>query len=186
MKILQDFLPLGLFFAAYKLGDIYWATGIAMAATAILVAWHLFRGQKVEPLLWFNFVIIIGFGGLTLWLHDNRFILWKPTVLYGLFAVLLLGGQAFGKNFIKTLLEKQLQLPDLVWTRLLYAWAGCFAVLAALNLYVAYNFSESTWATFKVFGLTALLLIFSVGQVFMIAKYLPDDNKLPEPTSKDD
>ena len=158
MKLLFDLFPLLLFFAAYKFADIYVATGVAMAASVLQIAWLLVRRRKTEPMHWINLAIIVVFGGATLFLHDEVFIKWKPTVLYWLFAVVLAGGQwLLKRNFLRSMLGKQIQLPDPIWNRLNLAWTAFFAAVGALNLYVAYSWPTETWVSFKVFGIFGLL-----------------------------
>jgi hypothetical protein len=92
MKFFFDLFPIILFFIAYKVFDIEVATAVAIAATFAQIGWLWFRGRKIDTMLWVSLVIITVFGGLTLYLHDENFIKWKPTVLYWAFATALLGG----------------------------------------------------------------------------------------------
>src|SRR3569833_2247914 len=113
MKLLVDFFPIILFFAAFKLWDVYVATGVAIAAALVQISWLAARKQKIDPLLWVSTGIIVVLGGLTIWLHNETFIKWKPTVLYWLMGAALLAGQVlFRKNLLKTLMGSQLELPD--------------------------------------------------------------------------
>ncbi|MFN3883519.1 MAG: septation protein A [Rhodocyclaceae bacterium] len=180
MKFLFDLFPVILFFAAYKVAGIYVATGVAIAATFAQIAWVHFRHGKVDKMLWVSLVLIVVFGGMTLALHDPTFIKWKPTILYWLFALALLGSTwLFDKNLIRAMMEKQLTLPEAVWSRLNLAWAGFFAGMGALNLYVAYNFSEDAWVNFKLFGGMGLMLAFVVAQGYVLAKYIEQTEKEP-------
>lgn len=176
MKLLFDLFPIILFFIAYKVVDIYVATAVAIAASILQIGWLLLRGRRVESMQWVSLAIIVLFGGLTLLLQDETFIKWKPTVLYGLFAAVLAGARlAFGKNLIRSAMQAQIALPDLVWTRLTWLWSGFFAVLAVLNLYVAYQFSTDTWVNFKLFGTTGLTLAFVLGQAFYIGRHAQEE-----------
>jgi intracellular septation protein len=167
-----DFLPLLAFYAAFWLAGIYAATAAGMAASAATIGWALARRQPVRPMAWISFALILVFGGATLLLHDETFIKWKPTVLYWLFALTLgLAPRIAGRNLIRRLLERELQLPDAVWARVSDSWAAFFAVLGGLNLYIAYHFSTPTWATFKVFGTLGLMLVFVVGQGLLLSRY---------------
>jgi len=173
MKLLFDLFPLVLFFAAYKFADIYVATGVAMAASVLQIVWLLVRRRKIEPMHWINLTIIVVFGGATLFLHDEVFIKWKPTVLYWLFAAVLGGGQwLFKRNFLRSMLGAQIQLPDPVWSRLNLAWVTFFAAVGGLNLYVAYNWPTETWVSFKVFGIFGLLLVFVVLQSLYLGRHM--------------
>ena len=125
MKLLFDFFPIILFFVAFKIGGIYVATGVAIAATFAQIGWVWFKGRRVEPMLWVSLVIVVLFGGATLLLHNDPFIKWKPTVLYWVFAAALVGGQVlFRKNLIQSLLGSQMQLPGAAWTRLNWSAAS--------------------------------------------------------------
>jgi intracellular septation protein len=125
-------------------------------------------------MLWASFAIIVVFGGLTLYLRDKTFILWKPTVLYWLFGAVLAGAALARRNLIRGLLSEQMSLPDRVWAKLNWSWVGFFAAMGTLNLYVAFNFSEKVWATFKLFGGMGLMLLFVVVQSAFLAKYVED------------
>ena len=175
MKLLFDFFPIILFFVAFKAGGIYVATGVAIAATVLQIAWVWLRGRRVEPMLWVSLVIVVLFGGATLLLHDETFIKWKPTVLYWVFALTLAGGQlVLRRNLIRSLLGSQLELPDAAWTRLNWSWAAYFALMGVANLWVAFTFSTATWVNFKLFGSLGLTLVFAVLQSLLIARYLPE------------
>ncbi len=175
MKFLFDLFPVILFFAAYKLADIYVATGVAIAATFAQVGWLKLRGRKVDTMLWASLAIIVVFGGATLLLHDETFIKWKPTILYWLFAAVLAGGELFARrNLIRSLLGGQLQLPDHAWRTLNRSWAGFFAFMGAANLFVAYSFSTDAWVNFKLFGGIGLMVLFVLAQSMFLAKYVEE------------
>src|SRR5262249_26323612 len=146
MKFLFDLFPVLCFFAVYWLSDIYTATAAAIVATLAQVAWLKLRRRRVEPMLWLSLALIVVFGGLTLVLQDKRFIMWKPTVLYWCFAlVLAVSATVFRRNLIRAMLAKELRVPEAVWSQLNWSWVGFFAVMGVLNLYVAYSFEEATW-----------------------------------------
>jgi intracellular septation protein len=173
MKFLFDFFPVVLFFVAFKLADIYVATGVAIAATFVQVAWLKLRGKRVDAMLWASLAIIAVFGGATLLLQDETFIKWKPTVLYWLLGLVLAGSALlFRRNLLRTMLSQQVQLPDPVWSRLNWSWIGFFAFMGALNLYVAYNYSTDLWVNFKLFGGMGLMLVFVLVQAALLAKYV--------------
>ena len=173
MKFLFDLFPVILFFVAFKAYDIFVATSVAIGATIVQISWVWLRHRQVDNMLSINLVIIILFGGATLAFQDETFIKWKPTVLYWLFAVVLWGfSQLIGKNLIRVMLEKQLNLPSLVWKKLNLSWIVFFIFMGCINLYVAYNFSLDTWVNFKLFGSTGLMLVFLVAQIAMLSKYL--------------
>ncbi|NTU59882.1 MAG: septation protein A [Deltaproteobacteria bacterium] len=172
MKLLFDLFPIALFFGAYKLKGIFVATGVAIAASVALILWSFLRKRRVETMQWVSLAVIAVFGGATLVLHDETYIKWKPTVLYWLFAAVLLGSATFfKKNLIAAMMSSQLTLPEPVWQKLNLSWAGFFAVLGGLNLYVAMHYPTNTWVNFKLFGTTGLMLVFALLQGLAVARY---------------
>ena len=177
MKFLFDLFPVLLFFAVFKLYGIYEATAVAIAATFVQIGWVWFRHRKVEPMLWVSLGVIVVFGGATLYLQNETFIKWKPTVLYWLFSAALgVAALVFKKNLIRAMMEKQMSLPEPIWTKLLLSWIGFFVVMGVLNLYVAFNYSTDDWVNFKLFGGTGLMLVFVFGQVLLLAKHMDEKN----------
>jgi len=207
MKVLFDLFPVILFFLAYtgakrapegaaallssafsSLGasaavssdqaPILLATAVAIAATFGQVGWLLLRGRKVDGMLWISLAIIVVMGGATLLLRDPTFIKWKPTVLYWSFALVLLGADTIlKKNVIRTMMQEQLRLPDTVWIWLNLSWVGFFALMGAANLYVAYNYPESTWVNFKLFGGIGLMVAFVVLQGLMLTRFVDNQSR---------
>ena len=175
MKFLFDLFPVILFFAAFKVADIYVATGVAIAATFVQVGWLKLRGKRVEPMLWASLAIIAVFGGATLVLQDETFIKWKPTVLYWLFGMVLAGALVLRRNLIRMMLSEQVQLPDAVWSRLNWSWIGFFACMGVANIVVAYNFTTDQWVNFKLFGATGLMLLFVIGQAMYLARHVEEE-----------
>jgi len=175
MKILFDIFPVVLFFIAFKLYDIYVATAVAVGATFVQIGWSWLRHRKVDTMMWVSLAVIVVFGGATLLLHNETFIKWKPTVLYWLFAVTLTVSQiAFRKNLIRSMMEKQVSLPEPVWMRLLVSWIVFFSAMGVVNLAVAFNFSTDTWVNFKLFGGIGLMLVFVVLQSLMLARHIEE------------
>lgn len=181
MKLLADFFPLILFFVAFRVFDIYVATGVAIVASVAQVSWFYAKNRRIEPAHGITLVVILLFGGLTLALRDETFIKWKPTIVNWVFAVVVLGSHFFGKKpAIQRLLGAQMPLPDPVWRRLNLSWGVFFLVLGALNVYVAFYYGAdldpetqtSHWVTFKVVGMTVLTLVFSVAQIPFLAPHL--------------
>ena len=197
-KFLFDLFPVIIFFIAYKLGDanpeathqilqnlglpqpgvandkpgIFLATFVAIIASVAQILWVKLRGHKVETMLWVSLGIIVVFGGATLWLQDESFIKWKPTVLYWVFAATIFGAAVFGRNLIRGLMNSQLELPDAAWSRLNLSWGGFFAMMGLVNLWVAFNYSTDTWVNFKLFGSMGLMLVFVIAQGMMLSKYM--------------
>ncbi len=202
-KLLFDLFPIIVFFIAYKIGDanaeatrtfmaslglpllgsagekpgIYLATLIAIVASVGQIAWVKLRGRKADTMMWVSLGIIALFGGATLWLHDESFIKWKPTVLYWIFAGIIFGSALLGRNVIKSLMKEQMELPDAAWGRLNASWGGFFAFMGVANLFVAFNFSTDTWVNFKLFGSLGLMLVFVIGQSMMLTRYLDKEEK---------
>ena len=174
MKFLFDLFPVILFFIAFKVGDIFIATGVTIAATFAQIGWLLLRKKKIDVMFWVSLGIVVVAGGLTLLLHDETFIKWKPTVLYWAFAIGLGGSSLlFGKNLIRSVLEGQVKLPDPVWENLNLAWIGFFIFMGCANLAVAFafNLSTDTWVNFKLFGGMGLMLLFALAQGLVLSKY---------------
>ncbi|MEQ1518218.1 MAG: septation protein A [Usitatibacteraceae bacterium] len=175
MKLILDFLPVILFFGAYKFADIYVATGVAIAATIAQIGWTLWRREKVKPVQWIALIFILVFGGATILLHDEYYIKLKWTLFYGLMGLTILGAVAMRKNPIKSVLGQEIELPDHVWRKLSMAWGFFFLLLACLNQYFASTLSLDAWVKVKVFGGSALSFVFVIAQAFWMAKYLPDE-----------
>ena len=125
-------------------------------------------------MMWVTLGIIVVFGGATLFLHDETFIKWKPTVLYWLFALILAGAALTGRNLIRKLMGAQMELPGAVWNRLNWSWTAFFAVMGCVNLYVAGNYSTETWVNFKLFGSMGLMLVFVIGQALYLARHVQE------------
>ena len=181
MKIALDLFPILIFFAAYKYASIYEATAVLMAATVVQSLLMYRIDGKLATLQKVTLVLILVFGTLTLVLHDDRFIKFKPTLLYSGMALGLLVSQfVFKKNFLKTMLGSQVNLPDANWQTLSMAWIAYCVFMASLNAYVAHNFSTEDWVNFKIWGYV-FPLIFIVGTGIYIAKNVP-----PSETTADD
>lgn len=207
MKFLFDLFPVVLFFAVFKWGEsnvaaaqsvgsqylsgmvsggvvtaaqapILLATCVVIVATILQILYILARGKKVDTMLWVSLLLVGGFGGATIYFHNELFIKWKPTVLYWTFAVVLLFSQlVLKKNLIKTMMGHQMQMPPDIWSKLGLAWVGFFALMGCLNLYVAFNFATATWVNFKLFGGMGLMFIFVIGQTLLLSKYMQEPKK---------
>lgn len=175
MKILIDFFPILLFFGSFKLYDIYVGTGVLMAATVVQMGLIYSMDHKLTVMHKITLVLVLLFGTLTLVLHDDRFIKWKPTVLYAAMAIALAAAVwIWKKNFLKLMLGSQMELPEPVWQRLNVVWIFYCAFMSLINAYVAAYYSTEAWVNFKVWGY-AFPLVFIVGQGFYIARYLKTD-----------
>nr|WP_316638435.1 septation protein A [uncultured Roseateles sp.] len=215
MKILLDFLPLILFFATFKFAEgsadaaaafatqhfgflvqggsvgaseapVLLATLVVIAATLAQVIVLKAMRRKVDTMLWISLVLVVVLGGATVWFHNETFIKWKPSGLYWAMALSFwISARFFGKNLIQAMMGKELPLPDAIWQRLNWAWIGFFAFMGVLNLLVAYNFSTSTWASFKAFGTTGLILLFTIAQGLYLSPHLKEESPPEEAAAKD-
>ncbi len=175
MKILLDFFPIALFFAAFKYQDIYLATAVLMAATVVQSAILYAMERRLQTMQKATLALILVFGSLTLSLHDDRFIKWKPTVLYAAMALALwLSQWRWDKNFLKSMLGTQIALPDAVWHRLTYAWVAYFVFMAASNAFVALLYSTDTWVNFKLWGYV-FPVAFLLAQGVYIARHMQSE-----------
>jgi intracellular septation protein len=206
MKILFDFLPIGLFFGMFKYaeGNRDWAAGTAtdwlgfmvaggvvgpaeapvllatvvvIVATMVQIVWLKIAGKKIDTMLWVSLGLVTLLGGATIYFHSESFIKWKPTVLYWVMGSgLLIGQLLFKKNGVKTLMGAQMNLPDAIWLRVNLSWVGFFALMGVLNLWVAFNFSTSAWVNFKLFGGIGLMFAFVAVQAVYLNKYIKPDS----------
>jgi intracellular septation protein len=204
MKLLFDLFPVILFFAAFKVAEgrkadaaqwldtlfagvglggavaqdqapILIATVVVILATCAQIVWVRLRHGKVDKMLWVSLVLVVVLGGLTLALRDDTFIKWKPTLLYWIFAVVLVvSATLFRKNLIRGMLEAQVALPEPVWARLNLVWAGFFAFMGAANLVIARNYPTEIWVNFKLFGGMGLMLVFMIAQAFWLTRHMPE------------
>jgi intracellular septation protein len=172
MKTLIDFLPFLLFFGAFKLYDIYVGTAVLMAATAVQMLLVYRMDGRLQVMQKITLALVLVFGSLTLLLHDERFIKWKPTVLYLAMALALaIALWGMRKNVLKLMLGAQLELPDSVWQRLNIAWICYTLFMAAINAYVVLHYSTEDWVSFKVWGYV-FPLTFLIAQGLYIAPHL--------------
>lgn len=176
MKFLTDFFPILLFYLVYQLYDIYAATATAIVASFIQVLVGWLRNHKIEKMHLVTFGIILVFGGLTLFLKNEMFIKWKPTVLYWLFGLAFIISHFIGeKNLVERMLSQAITVPLLIWQRVNFSWALFFLLLGGLNLFVVYHFNTDTWVNFKLFGTTGLMFLFIFAQVLYLSQHQPDD-----------
>ncbi len=176
MKFLLDYSPALLFFGAYFLFDIYVATAVLIAAAVALVLIYRLRQRKWHKTHLIVAILASVLGGLTLAIHDPAFIMFKPSAVYGVFALALLGSHFIGERVLLARLpQKLIELPDPVWRKVNLAWALFFFGCAVLNYYVAENYDEATWVKFKTFGFTALMFVFLIAHAPFLHRYLPQE-----------
>jgi len=183
MKFLIDFFPVVAFFIAYYIPDdltqrMYIATSVAIIAVIIQVSVYWLIYRRFEKMHLITLVLILVLGGLTLFLQDKRFFMWKPTAVNWLFAVVFLVSEFIGKKpMIQRMMDNAITVPDNVWYTLNRSWIGFFVFSGAVNLYVAFNFAENIWVNFKLFGILGMTLIFAIGQAVFLAKYITEPEK---------
>jgi intracellular septation protein len=208
MKFLFDLFPIALFFAIFRWGEhnqgsahgvvqhylggliaggnvtasqspIILATVVGIIATVLQIGYLLARRKKVDGMLWVSAAVIVVMGGATIYLHDDTFIKWKPTILYWTFAAILLFYQAvMGKNLMKSVMGDAMKLPEVIWTKVLWAWVGFLLALGALNLLVAFVIFKgdtSAWVNFKVFGATGIFFLFIVAMGLLLSKHMQEE-----------
>ena len=170
MKQFFEFVPIVVFVITYFFMDIYYATGALMIAVTIQVGALRVTGREIGHQLMVTFWVSLVFGGLTLLYQDKTFIQWKPTILNWLLACALFGSHFIGdRNLVRRMLDAQMELPSRIWTHLNFGWVGGFALAGILNLYVAYNFSESFWVSYKLIGGFGLTLLYVLATVAYLA-----------------
>ncbi len=184
LKLALDYGPLLVFFLVYKtnapgakdvvatLSAIVASTGafmVAIAVAAIIAKWKLGR---ISPMMWITTILVMGFGGLTIWFHDARFIQIKPTIIYTLLSGMLFVGLFMGKPLMKYVLEAGYDgLSDEGWFKFSRNWAWFFAALAVFNEIIRWQFDFDTWLTIKVWGVTSLSALFASAHIPMLINH---------------
>jgi intracellular septation protein len=174
MSQLLEWSPLIVFFVAFKLLGIYWATGALMLTCCTVLVVHRLRTGRYKTMHLVTAAVVLILGTATLLLHDKRFIQWKPTVLLGLTALAFLGSAGIGRQplarrMLESVFTEPLDISREAWLVINGLWAGWFALLAAANIYVAHNFAEGIWVNFKVFGISIAMLLFMIPQVWWLS-----------------
>lgn len=178
MQLLFDFFPIIAFFVAYKLADIYVATGVIIVAVIAQTAYQWLRHRKVSTMALISGALVLVFGGLTLWIHDEAFIKWKVTVVNWLFAAGFLASHFIGEQpVIQRMLGANFTLARPLWIRLSWMWIVFFAFVGAVNLYIARTFDTDVWANFKLYGVIGLTLAFALIQGFWLASKAPAETR---------
>ncbi len=167
-----DFGPLLVFFLAYKLYGVITGTAVFMGAIGIALIVGLLKHRRVSPMTWLSAVLVIGFGGLTIYLHDEKFIQLKPTIIYAGFALLLAAGLLRGKPLLRYLFGPAFPgLTDRGWLLLSRNWAVFFAVMAALNESMRALLSFDSWLTVKVWGVPIVSFAFALSQLPLLTRH---------------
>ena len=178
MKFLFDFFPavaflIALFIPENREEGIYLATKVIIVTSflQIIVSWLFTR--RIEKQYVLIFLVVLVLGSLTLFLHDERFIKWKPTLVFWIFSLICLGSQFIGKaNIPEKLMAHMFDAPAVVWLRVNVSLILFFAALGLINIYVAYNYATETWAFFKVFGVMGINFVFILGLVWYLSRYI--------------
>ena len=191
MKFLFDFFPIIAFFIAFYVPEdreqgIYAATYTIIIASFIQISLYWLLYRKYEKMHLITFVVVLIFGSLTIYLQNEAFIKWKPTIVNWCFAIALIGSHFIGKKPLFqrmiNIADDKLVLPDNVWRNINLAWGYFFIFIGFVNLYVAFNYSTEYWVNFKAWGMTLLNIVFLIAIGFYMYRYIED----PEPTSRDD
>lgn len=179
MKLLLDFLPILIFFGVYKYtGDIIIATAVLIPATLAQMLYTWLKEHRIEKMQLVTLILVVVMGGATVLFQDKTFIQWKPTVVNWLFAVAFLGSQFMGqKTIVERIMGANIELPKNVWSTLNISWVIFFLFMGAINLFVAYNFSEDIWVDFKLFGMLGLTILFIIIQGFYMSKHMPNQDQ---------
>lgn len=170
-RLFLDLGPLFLFFLTFQFAGIFAATAIFMLAVlaALALGWHL--EKRLSPIPLVTAVLVVIFGGLTLYLHNATFIKVKVTILYSIFGITLLAGLGFNHLFIKYVFREAFELTERGWRGLTWRWGIFFLVLAGLNEAVWRNASTATWVSFKVWGIMSLIFLFALAQTPFLLKH---------------
>ncbi len=179
-RLALDLGPLFVFFIAYRFFDIYVATGVFMVAVLAALALDYVLERKLSPVPIMTAVLVLIMGGLTLYLKNDVFIKMKPTALYLIFGLTLLGGMAFNRLFLKYLLSLGFEMPDTAWRTLTFRYGIFFLVLAVTNEIIWRSFPTDVWVNFKVWGVMPLILLFSVTQAPFLMKHQIEHEKNKE------
>ena len=170
-RLALDLGPLLIFFAGFKYLGIYGATAVFMVAVFVALGLDYVLEKRLSPMPLFTAILVLIFGGLTLYLKNDIFIKMKPTVLYAFFGATLLGGLGFNRLFIKYVFAQAFELTETGWRQLTWRWGLFFVALAAANEFVWRHSSTATWVSFKVWGIVPLIFLFALSQTPFIMKH---------------
>lgn len=178
MKILSDLLAVILFFAAYSYTkDIIIATVVALVVGVLQAGFTWLKHKKLDTMQWVSLILIVVMGGATVILRNPVFIKWKPTLLFWIGAAALAVSHLMGKNGLKALMGKEIRLSDGIWRNLTFMWIAYLVFMGLANIAVAYMFTEAQWVNYKLFGSTALMVVFMIAQGFYLSRHLPKESE---------
>jgi intracellular septation protein len=178
LNLFYDFIPVLLFFLAFKFYGIYVATVVGIVTTALQFMITVLWKKTFDKKQFITLAVFVLFGGMTLYFHNPIFVKWKPSVIFWLFGIVFLASHFIGKKpIIQRMMEGMLEennnkLPDNVWRKMNFAWAVFFILLGSVNLFIAYHFSTDTWVNFKLYGILGLLFVFSFLQAIFLSRYM--------------
>ncbi|WP_374381579.1 septation protein A [Dongia sp.] len=172
LKFIVDFGPLIVFFVAYKMAGLMSATLALIIATVLALGIGYAATRRVALMPLITAVVVVIFGGLTLWLQDKTFIKMKPTIVQGIFALILFGGLLFKRPTLQYVMSDALKLTDTGWRQLTLRFALFFTFMAVLNEIVWRNVSEDLWIDFKVFGIFGLTILFTLSQMPLMKRHM--------------
>lgn len=183
IKLALELGPLIVFFVVNARADIFAATAWFMGAMvlSLLLSWLILHRVAIMPLV--TGVVVLVFGGLTLWLQDDTFIKMKPTIVNTLFGATLLGGLLFGQSLLKYVFGEVYKLQPKGWMVLTVRWGLFFFALAIANEVVWRMFDTNTWVAFKVWGIMPITVVFSIFQLPVLKQYAPEPEPAPMPTA---
>ena len=170
-RLMLDFGPLPIFFAVFHFWGIFAATAVLIPSVLVALAISYWFDRKLSVMPIFTAVVVVIFGGLTLYLRNAAFIKMKPTALYGFFAIVLLGGLRFNRLYIKYVFAQAFELDESGWKKLTVRWGLFFLCLAAINEMVWRSTSTATWVSFKVWGIIPLIFLFALAQTPLVIKH---------------
>ena len=170
-RLALDLGPLLIFFAGFKYLGIFGATAVFIAAVLVALLLSYLIERRLSPMPLFTAVLVVVFGGLTLYLRNDVFIKMKPTVLYGFFGLVLLVGLLFNRLFIKYVFAQAFDLDERGWKKLTVRWGLFFLSLAVINEAVWRSTSTATWVTFKVWVIIPLIFLFALAQTPLVIKH---------------
>lgn len=179
LTLLYDFVPVLLFFLAFKIYGIYIATVVGIVVTALQVVVTRVLKRRFDKQQLITLCVFTLFGGMTLYFHNPIFVKWKPTIVFWIFASVLFITQFVGKKpliqrMLEAVLEGKSSVPKKVWRKLNIAWTIFFALLGSLNIYIAYTYNTDTWVNFKFYGILGLLVLFSFMQAIYLTRYISE------------
>lgn len=172
MSAALEFLLLAAFFASYLWKGIFFATGVLMAGSVLVLAASWWHSRKLEPLPLAVTILALVLGGVTLVFHDAVFIKWKFSIVEWLFGVTFLATQFMRQTLIERMLSAQVRVPPIIWRRLNLLWAAFFLLLGSANVYVIYHFDTADWVKFKVWWSTGAMLIFVIAQALYMSRHI--------------